>query len=257
MAHAAVYHGEHEISFWPLPTGIGAFFIPIALLTYFAWERPLLGLVLMGIVLAFLAVGLAGWANEFFSRGHEEGLAGVAIVLFIISEVVIFGSMFGAFWAGRIGFADQWSQWIPKDLSLELALWLTLILWASSVTIVKAERSLEHGKRGASMAWLAATMGLGLLFVILHMNEWRHLWAAGFTMGANMYGTTFYALTGVHTSHVIVGLVIQLFLLVLGLSGKLTSQKMTIFRAAGLYWHFVDVMWMMVASNAYVVGGLK
>lgn len=255
MAHAAVHHGEHETSLWPLVTGLGILLIPIALIAYFVWHMPFLGVILGGAAAALMAVGLAGWTREFFTRGTEEGLGIFAVGAFIASEVVIFGTMFAAFWLGRIFYADQWASWIPGGLNLNLALWLTFILWASSFTIICAERAVEEGKRGGAQMWLLATFALGLLFVILHMNEWGHLAAGGFRLGANIYATTFYGLTGVHTAHVIVGLVMQIFLFGAIATGLMTREKPTFFRAAGLYWHFVDIMWLMVASNAYLIGG--
>lgn len=254
---AAVHHGEHETSFWPLPTGLAVLFIPIALTAYFAWHMPLLGLVLGGVAAALLAVGIGGWAREFFTKGAEEGLGPIAVGAFIASEVVIFGTMFAAFWMGRIVYAGQLSAWIPSNLNLTLALWLTIILWASSATIVLAERAMGRNDRNASLGWIGATFVLGLLFVILHMNEWAHLAAGGFKLGANIYSTTFYALTGVHTSHVVVGLLIQIVLFVVIAARLMTPERVTFFRASSLYWHFVDIMWLMVASNAYLVGGLR
>ena len=215
---------------------------------------PLGGVVLAGLSLVLFAVGLSGWAREFFTHGTEEGFGPVAVACFILSEVIIFGTMFAAFWLARIDHASEWASWIPANLNLMLALWLTLILWASSATILLAERALEHGSRGASLFWLVATFALGTLFVVLHMNEWGHLVADGFRVGSNAYATTFYGLTGVHTSHVIVGLAIQLLLFGVVASGIMTPNRTTFFRGASLYWHFVDIMWIMVASNAYLIG---
>jgi cytochrome c oxidase subunit 3 len=96
---------------------------------------------------------------------------------------------------------------------------------------------------------------LGLLFVVLHMNEWRHLIGEGFTVDANVYATAFYSLTGVHTSHVIVGLGINLVLFWVVASGLMTTDRTTLYKGAGLYWHFVDIMWLLVAANAYLIGG--
>ena len=208
-------------------------------------------------MLALLAVGLAGWAREFFTHGTESGLGPVAVAAFIVSEVMIFGTMFAAFWDARIGHAEQWASYIPVNLDLMLALWLTLILWASSATIVLAERTFERGNRAASQFWLVATFALGLLFVVLHLNEWSHLAEGGFRLGANIYATTFYGLTGVHTSHVVVGLAIQLLLFGVLASGLMQQGRATVFRGASLYWHFVDIMWIMVALNAYVIGGTR
>lgn len=77
---------------------------------------------------------------------------------------------------------------------------LTLILWTSSYTIWKAEHSIEHGDLGGYRMWLLATMVLGAAFLVIHAWEWLHLWHKGFTISANMYGTGFYMLTGVHAS---------------------------------------------------------
>jgi heme/copper-type cytochrome/quinol oxidase subunit 3 len=142
-----------------------------------------------GGVLASLAIGLAGWAREFFTRGIEEGLGSVAVAVFIVSEVMIFGTMFAAFWMGRIDNADQWASYIPTDLDRTFAIWLTLILWASSITIVLSQRAFERDNRGSAQFWLVATFALGLLsaqfwlvatfalgllFVVLHMRRAAH-----------------------------------------------------------------------------------
>lgn len=132
---------------------------------------------------------------------------------------------------------------------------LTLILWASSFTIFKAELALEEeGDNGKALTWTFLTFILGGLFVVLHMREWIHLWHEGFTLSANMYGTGFYALTGLHTSHVLVGLITQVYAMWLLASGKMNKDKPTMMKAVSAYWHFVDVMWMLVAGTVYLVG---
>ncbi|ADO45339.1 MAG: heme-copper oxidase subunit III [Hydrogenobacter thermophilus] len=257
MAQHEVHHhlGAHETSFWPLPVGLGILLLPISLTAYFAWHQQMLGLVLGGFSLLLMVFGLIGWADEFFKKGHEEGFGSLAITLFIATEVIIFGTMFAAFWTARIAHADIWHSWVPK-MNFVIPAILTLILWASSFTILVSEKSAESGKRGASILWLLATLILGSAFVVIHFNEWQHLWHEGFTLSSNMYGTGFYALTGIHTSHVLVGLVSQLYVLWLLLSGRMTSHRTTMFKAVSIYWHFVDLMWLLVASSAYIIGGL-
>ncbi len=259
MAHeVAHHHGEHEVSIWPLPVGISILLVPISITAYFAWKNPLLALILGGIAAVLAIIGMAGWANEFFSHYEDVGYGNIGIYLFILSEIIIFGTIFAAFWTARAIHSEQWvSQWIPAAMNLKMPIILTLILWASSFTIWKAEEAIHHDNRGKAVIFLLATMFLGLLFTVLHVLEWKHLWHEGFTISANMYGTGFYALTGIHTSHVIVGLIMQAYVLVFTLAGKITSQKMTIFKTTSAYWHFVDVMWLLVASTAYLVGGLK
>ncbi|MCS7284802.1 MAG: cytochrome c oxidase subunit 3, partial [Hydrogenobacter thermophilus] len=115
----------------------------------------------------------------------------------------------------------------------------------------KAEKALEHNDLGGYRIWLIATIILGSSFLILHALEWRHLWEKGFTFSSNMYGTGFYSLTGVHASHVLLGVLIQLVLLLN--SGKALG-KITPIKAASYYWHFVDIAWLLVAGTAYIVG---
>lgn len=254
MTQAAA-HSHHESSPWPMVVGLGILLTAMALITGFAWEMPVLGIVLGGVVLAALAVGLAGWAREFFREGQEEGLGPVAVGWFIVSEVIIFGTVFAGFWMGRMTNTEQWASFIPEGLDAMFALWLTLILWASSGTIVVAERAFERGNRNTALVWLAATFLLGTLFVVLHMNEWGHLADEGFTVGTNIFATTFYGLTGVHTSHVIVGLASHLVLFGVVATGLMKKERHTLFKGASLYWHFVDIMWLLVAANAYLIGG--
>jgi len=255
MSHATTYQSEHETSIWPMLVGIGVLLVPLAVLAYYAWQMPMLGVVLGGGALAVLAVGFSGWTREFFRHGTEEGLGPIAVTAFIVSEIIIFGTVFVAFWLSRVTHADQWASFIPAELDTTFALWLTVILWASSATIVFSQRAFEHERRGSALFWLIATFALGLLFVVLHINEWRHLALGGFTLGSNVYATGFYGLTGVHTAHVVVGLLIHLLLFGVVASGLMKVDRITFYRGAALYWHFVDIMWLLVALNVYVIGG--
>lgn len=254
MTHAVAHHSHHETSNAPFFVGLGVVLTALTILSFSHWQSPTAGIVLGGITLALLAIGLTLWSREFFTHGVEEGFGTIAVAWFIVSEVIIFGTMFAAFWYVRINLADQWLGYVPAGMKLGLAGWLTLILWASSATIVLAERAFEHGKRASSQLWLVATFALGLLFVVLHMQEWAHLTHEGFKVGANAYANTFYGLTGVHTSHVIVGLIIQIVLFGVLASGLMKTERTTLFRGASLYWHFVDLMWLLVAANAYIIG---
>ncbi len=253
MAHEGTHAAHHETSVWALPVGLSTFFLSLAAIAYFTWKLALLAVLSGGVGLALLAIGIAGWANEYFSKGHDEGLGFQGIVWFVFAEVVIFGTVFAGFWMARATHADVWvREWIPEGgMNLALVALLTLILWTSSYTIWKAEHSIEHGDLGGYRMWLLATMVLGAVFLVLHAWEWLHLWHKGFTISSNMYGTGFYMLTGVHASHVLVGLFMQLILLIN--SGKALNKK-TPARAASYYWHFVDLAWLLVAGTAYIVG---
>ena len=118
-----------------------------------------------------------------------------------------------------------------------------------------SQRAFERDNKSSAQFWLIATFALGLLFVVLHMMEWSHLAEGGFRLGSNIFATTFYSLTGVHTSHVIVGLASHMVLFGVLASGLMKSNRVTFYKGAALYWHFVDIMWLMVAANVYFIGG--
>ena len=250
----AAEHAEHETSIWPMVVGLGVLLSAISLLTAFHWQMPVPGIVLGGITLAIIALGLAGWAREFYTVGAEEGLGPWAVAAFILSEVIIFGTVFAAFWVSRLENMEIWASFVPEGLAIGFAIWLTLILWASSFSIILSERAFHAGNRNGALLWLGVTFALGTLFVVLHMNEWAHLLGEGFSPGSNVYASAFYGMTGVHTSHVIVGLFIHVIVFYAIASGLMTSARATLFKGASMYWHFVDIMWLLVAGNAYLIG---
>ena len=250
----AAAHAEHETSVWPMIVGVGVLLSALSLLTAFHWELPVAGIVLGGITLAVIAIGLAGWAREFYTIGTEERLGPWAVAAFILSEIIIFGTLFAAFWVARLENMEVWASYIPGGLQIGFAIWLTLILWASSFSIILSERAFSAGNRNGALVWLGVTFALGSLFVLLHMNEWAHLLTEGFTPGANVFASAFYGMTGVHTAHVIVGLFIHAIVFYAIASGLMTSARPTLFKGASMYWHFVDIMWLLVAGNAYLIG---
>lgn len=259
MAHEEVHHhlGEHEYSYWPLPVGLAVLLVPLTFIALMVWQKPMLAIVLGGVSLVLLLVGVVGWINEFFSKGHEEGLGMPAMMFFIVSEVIIFGTMFAGFYMARAAHSGVWHQWVPKDMNLFIPLILTFILWASSATIAFAEKFFEESRNGISALFVFLTMLLGTAFMVIHIMEWLHLWHIGFTLSSNMYGTGFYMLTGIHTSHIVVGLLTMLVALYLLLTRKANEHKgHTYMKAITLYWHFVDIMWLLVASSAYLIGSL-
>ncbi|MCS7084033.1 MAG: heme-copper oxidase subunit III [Aquificaceae bacterium] len=256
--HGAEHHlGHHEYSFWPLPVGLSILFLPLSFIAFMVWKKQLFGLTFAGIAVVLMLIGLTGWVNEFFSKGHEEGFGFPAMMFFIVSEVVIFGTMFAGFYMARVSNAENWAQWVPKDMSLVLPMLLTIILWASSATIAFAEHLFEKSKFLLSAVFMLLTIALGLAFMVIHIMEWLHLWHSGFTLGSNMYGTGFYMLTGIHTSHIVVGIFMMLIAVYLLLTGKANANKgLTYIKSTTLYWHFVDIMWLLVASSAYLIGSI-
>ena len=131
----------------------------------------------------------------------------------------------------------------------------TVCLLSSSVTVALAVRALARGAVGRSGAWLLATVLLAAVFLASTAAEWlRLITRDGLTIGTNLFGTTFYALVGLHASHVIVGLVMLALLSVLAWSRALQPAHVERVELVSWYWHFVDGIWIVVLAVVYVIG---
>jgi cytochrome c oxidase subunit 3 len=166
---------------------------------------------------------------------------------FILAEAMIFLAMFAGYWFMRLR-ADVWPPAGSVPLPTLLPLIMTFVLVSSSLTIHRAEDLLHAGDRGGYVRWLLATIVLGFTFLSMSAYEWSHLMHEGFNIATNSLGTVFFCITGLHGSHVVVGLVIFIAGLVPALRGKVDAGFA---RTAGLYWHFVDIIWFFVVSQVY------
>jgi cytochrome c oxidase subunit I+III len=125
----------------------------------------------------------------------------------------------------------------------------TACLFASSFTLVVSEKALEHGKDARSRAWLLLTIALGLVFLVGQAREYLGLWQSGITVASNLFTTTFFTLTGFHGLHVTVGIVVLGIALLLSALG---DRRPRLLKTIGAYWHFVDVVWLVVFFVVYV-----
>ena len=142
----------------------------------------------------------------------------------------------------------------PKDV-LELPILGTICLLSSSVTVALATRALAAGRVARAGAWLSVTIALGLVFLAGTAQEWHRLIVErGFTIGTNLFGTTFYPLVGLHASHVILGLVMLSLCVVFACSGALKAVHAERVELVSWYWHFVDGVWVVVFTVVYLVG---
>ena len=131
----------------------------------------------------------------------------------------------------------------------------TICLLASSATIMLAEGALRQGYGVRFSGWLLLTILLGVEFLRATAVEWRHLiFTHHLTISTNLFGTTFYALVGFHAMHVTVGLLLLTLVLILSLCGYVTGAQRDRVEALSLYWHFVDVVWVVVFLVVYIIG---
>jgi len=142
----------------------------------------------------------------------------------------------------------------PKDV-LPLPILASICLLSSSVTVVFAERAFKRGNSGAFKLWWFITIALGLEFLGATGFEWKHLiYHEHFTISTNLAGTTFYSLVGLHASHVIVGLILLSLVFVLSLFNKVGPEQYERLEMISWYWHFVDVIWIVVFTVVYIIG---
>jgi heme/copper-type cytochrome/quinol oxidase subunit 3 len=128
----------------------------------------------------------------------------------------------------------------------------TLCLLASSLTIWFAEKQLRAARHGWFRGLLGLTILLGAVFIFGQGREYLRIYHQGIVVNSNLFTTTFFTLTGFHGLHVCVGLILLLVLLGLSLSGDFKQGRLEAVKSIGLYWHFVDVVWIVVFSVVYL-----
>ncbi len=142
----------------------------------------------------------------------------------------------------------------PKEV-LELPIFDTVCLLSSSLTIHLSVSQFQKRSRRGFIGWLAATVLLGIIFLLGTAKEWSDLiFKHDFTIQTNLFGATFYSLVGLHATHVAIGLLLLSVVLVLGLLGKVGEEHTHRFHALSMYWHFVDAVWVVVFLVVYVIG---
>jgi cytochrome c oxidase subunit 3 len=179
----------------------------------------------------------------------SKGRVGMACL--IIAESAIFSILVVAylFYIGR-----SLSGPTPREV-LHLPILNSICLLSSSATIMLAERALRKGSTRRFGFWWLATIALGGYFLFGTGVEWHHLiYEKGLTIQTNLFGTTFYSLVGLHAFHVIVGLLALLIVMALTLGGAVKHQHAERIEVLGLYWHFVDVVWIVVFTVVYIIG---
>ena len=177
----------------------------------------------------------------------EPSLLGM--LLFIISEVMIFGAFFTAYFFIRVVNGDEWPA-AGTELPKLIAGINTAILISSSFTLHWAETALKADNRFGFQAGMFSTFMLGATFLFVQINEYVHI---GFAPQDTAQGSIFYGLTGLHGAHVAIGLTLLAFVNIRGFRGHYSATEHRGVEVPGIYWHFVDVMWIVVYSTVYLL----
>lgn len=129
----------------------------------------------------------------------------------------------------------------------------TIVLFSSSFTFWMAERKYKNGDIKSLKIWLIITILFGAIFLFGQGKEYMRLINENITLSGSVFGTSFYALTGFHGLHVFIGLIILLIILILVFLGDFNNSSSNVISTVGIYWHFVDIVWMFVFTVVYVL----
>lgn len=245
-------------SVWPIITasGLGIFIFGIIGAAYGVST----GLKLLAIGGVILIITTMGWIDTVIKEmGKHEPVErqiqwlNKGFKLFLLSEGAIFGAFFAHYYYCRFHLPD-WPPEGAPELHTTMPALATLILLFSSVICELGHRSLKKGNRGNTKSLILLTVGLGLIFLAFQGYEWGFLRAFDeFTHQSGMFGTLFYIMTGFHGLHVATGII--LLLLVYGRleMGHLTEKFHFSMNVASWYWHFVDVVWILLFFTIFLI----
>ena len=248
--HAAHAHGAPTTP-WPLVVSIGILFlIPLAFIFKFVNNDPFSAILCLGVGAPLIIMGVIGWVREAIGGAEFPEMRGLgfgAMGWFILAEALIFLPTFATYWVMRLN-APEWPPAGSIDMPKLLPAIMTVILVSSSFTIHFAEEKLEKGDEAGFKKLLMITMALGLTFLCMSFYEWNHLFHEGFVISTNIFSSVFFSITGLHASHVFVGLGIFVAMLIPAMNGTINHVFV---RTGSLYWHFVDIIWFFVVSQMY------
>lgn len=252
MERHQTHAGQHqwETSPYPFILVVGIFFaIPIAFAMFFQYNKGLMSALSLGIGVPFIVWGVAGWISEGLANAHKEtGQALTGLPIFIVSEALIFLALFVSYWVLRLS-ANVWPPAGSPEIGVALPIFMTIILLSSSATYHLGEMKLAADDKKGFANWVAISALLGLFFLGCTFYEYNHLIHEGFTFGTNAKSSAFYSITGFHASHVFIGLCMFLGVLIPAMGGKVSH---TFAKGTGIYWHFVDGIWLFVVSQIYL-----
>ena len=173
----------------------------------------------------------------------------LGMLLFIVSEVMVFGAFFTAYFFIRVVNGDAWPA-EGTELPKLIAGVNTAILLSSSFTMHWALECAKSGNRFGLKAGILTTFGLGATFLFIQINEYVHI---GFSPSDSAQASVFYGLTGLHGAHVFIGLTLLAMVTIRAFKGHFTPEQHRGVEVPGIYWHFVDVMWIVVYTTVYIL----
>jgi cytochrome c oxidase subunit 3 len=202
--------------------------------------------------------------HHFETMEQQAEAATLGMWLFLVTEIMFFGGLFMAYLLYRIWYPVAWSEG-SLELDIVLGGINTVVLIGSSLTMALAVRAAQTDQRRASIVFLLLTMALGLTFLVIKFFEYKHKFDLNHVPGPNfqfegplapqveIFLSLYFALTGLHALHMLIGFGILGTILWMAVKGRFSHAWYTPIEMAGLYWHFVDIVWIFLFPLLYLV----
>ena len=203
--------------------------------------------------------------EQFDTEAQQREASSLGMWIFLITEIMFFGGMFLAYTVYRSVYPEVFGV-ASRSLNEVIGAINTAVLLCSSFTMVLAVRASQLGRRKAVMIFLVLTIALGLVFLGVKGFEWNekfqehhvpgatfHLEGTPYQGPAQLFFSLYFAMTGLHALHMVIGCGIMLFLLWETYRGTYTAEYNTPIDMGGLYWHFVDIIWIFLFPLLYLI----
>jgi len=203
--------------------------------------------------------------EQFDTAEQQKDASTLGMWIFLVTEIMFFGGMFLAYTIYRDTYFQVFAL-ASSSLNAVIGAVNTAVLLCSSFTMVLAVRAAQVGQRNALIIFLILTLILGVAFLGVKAYEWNekfqehhvpgptfHLEGTGEQGHAQLFFSLYFAMTGLHAMHMVIGCGILGWLLIQSLKGKFTPDYMTPVDVAGLYWHFVDIIWIFLFPLLYLI----
>jgi len=202
--------------------------------------------------------------HHFDTLDQQHEAATLGMWLFLITEVLFFGGLFLAYMLYRVWYPAAWAEG-SLELDIVLGAVNTAVLIGSSLTMALAVRAAQTGLRRATVSWLLLTMALGLTFLVIKYFEYAEKFEHHHVPGPNfafegphagpaeIYFSLYFLMTGLHATHMLIGFVLLSVIAWMAHKGRFSREWSTPVEMSGLYWHFVDIVWIFLFPLLYLV----
>jgi cytochrome c oxidase subunit 3 len=205
--------------------------------------------------------------EQFDTAAQQKDASTLGMWIFLITEIMFFGGMFLCYTVYRSAYPEVFAE-ASRSLNVYMGAANTVVLLCSSLTMVLAVRATQLGQRKGIVLWLVLTLVLGTAFLVVKGFEWHekfvehHIPGAHFHLEglapelqgqAQLFFSLYFAMTGLHALHMVIGAGIMIALTIWAYKGRYSADYVTPVDVGGLYWHFVDVIWIYLFPLLYLI----